>query len=400
LFKGLPRLAGKVSARVSAMESYDVFIVGGGMSGSNLARFCAEGGLNTLFIERYKTPRHKPCSGIQFPYFEKILDVKIPPEILCRHQIRKTHMELPDGKVMGGPFKAFNYMRNVFDNWLNELAVAAGAKFLTECTYQDHRQEGERIVVSFTGPDGESREANCKYLVDASGLNSLPVRKKLRPEDFTENAGSGGMNYYVSGPADLDPETLYGFYDVRFSDAMFAWIYNKTLDDGKDYWCIGTGCVDGTIEQRQELFFNYVKEKFNIQGEIKQTENFVSNMDYSSKERVWLGQDNILMVGDAAGFLDGVRGVGQDAAALSARLCAQALVQAEKEGIPALGEYQRLAARIVKQTRKNQEMEIAQFKSNEELQAFLRKRFLAMFFSMTYQRLMNKLRKPERLVLQ
>lgn len=382
------------------MRNCDVFIVGGGMSGSNLARFCAEGGLDAVFIERYKTPRHKPCSGIQFPYFEKILGVKIPEKILCKHQIRKTILELPDGKVIKGRFSAFNYMRNVFDNWLNDLAVQAGAEFKTECTYQNFREDGDYIIVTYTGADGASHEVRCKYLVDASGLSSLPIRKQLRPGDFTEKEGSGGINYYIHAPdADLDPDALYQFFDLRYSDAMFAWIYNKTLDDGRDYWCIGTGCVDGTIEERQKLFYDYVAEKFNIRGEISQTEHFASNIDYNSGERVWLGQDNILMVGDAAGFLDGVRGVGQDAAALSARLCATAMLRAQRNGRNALTEYEELAARIVKQTRANQDKEIGQFHSNEELQKFLKSRVIGMMFSMTYQRLMNVMRKPERIVL-
>lgn len=384
----------------AGVEECDVFIVGGGMAGSNLARFSAEGGLHTIFVEREKPPRHKPCSGIQFPYFEKILGVEIPDEILCHHQIKRTHMELPNGKVMKGPFSAFSYMRNTFDDWLNRLAVEAGATFRTECTYQDFTRDGDRIVVGYTDVGGARHEVRCTYLVDASGLNSLPVRKQLRPGDFTEQAGSGGMNYYLSGPADLDPNTLYGFYDVRFSDAMFAWIYNKTLDDGEDYWCVGTGCVDGTIEDRQELFFDYVKEKFDLRGEIVRTEHFASNIDYSSSERVWLGDGNILMVGDAAGLLDGVRGVGQDAAALSARLCALAMVRAERGGSPALEEYERLAARIVKQTRANQGKEIGQFTNNEQLLAFMKTRIRTMMFSMTYQRLMNKFRTPENMVLQ
>lgn len=369
------------------------------MSGSNLARFCAQGGLDTVFIERYKTPRHKPCSGIQFPYFEKILGEKIPQDILCRHPITKTTLELPDGKLIKGRFVAFNYMRNVFDNWLNTLAVEAGAEFKTECTYQQHVHDGDQIIVSYTAADGATHEARCSYLIDASGLNSLPIRNQLRPGDFTENPGSGGMNYYVDGPADLDPNTLYQFYDLRFSDAMFAWIYNKTLDNGKDHWCIGTGCTDGKIEERQKVFYDYVTEKFNIRGEIKQTEHFESRINYASNDRVWLGKGNILMVGDAAGFLDGVRGVGQDAAALSARLCATAMIRAKNEGRDALEEYSRLAARIVKQTKANQRKEISQFHSNEELQNFLKSRFPGLLFSMTYQRFMNVFRKPENIVL-
>lgn len=48
------------------MDMYDVAVVGGGIAGSVAARFSAEQGFKTLLLERYKTPRNKPCSGIQF----------------------------------------------------------------------------------------------------------------------------------------------------------------------------------------------------------------------------------------------------------------------------------------------------------------------------------------------
>ena len=65
------------------MQEYDVLIVGGGIAGSVCAKFAAKGGLKTLLIEKYKTPRKKPCSGIQFGYFQKIIGEKIPKERLC-----------------------------------------------------------------------------------------------------------------------------------------------------------------------------------------------------------------------------------------------------------------------------------------------------------------------------
>ncbi|GAF80705.1 unnamed protein product, partial [marine sediment metagenome] len=49
------------------MDRYDAVVVGGGIGGSVAARFLATGGSKTLLIEKFKTPRDKPCSGIQFP---------------------------------------------------------------------------------------------------------------------------------------------------------------------------------------------------------------------------------------------------------------------------------------------------------------------------------------------
>jgi len=43
------------------MEEYDVCVVGGGVAGSVAARFSAQQGFKTLLIEKYKTPRNKPC---------------------------------------------------------------------------------------------------------------------------------------------------------------------------------------------------------------------------------------------------------------------------------------------------------------------------------------------------
>jgi flavin-dependent dehydrogenase len=48
------------------VEEYDVVVVGGGAAGSVAARFAAKSGFKTLLIEKFKTPRNKPCSGIQF----------------------------------------------------------------------------------------------------------------------------------------------------------------------------------------------------------------------------------------------------------------------------------------------------------------------------------------------
>jgi flavin-dependent dehydrogenase len=60
------------------MEEYDVCVVGGGVAGSVAARFSAQQGFKTLLVEKYKTPRNKPCSGIQFSYFEKLVGKKFP----------------------------------------------------------------------------------------------------------------------------------------------------------------------------------------------------------------------------------------------------------------------------------------------------------------------------------
>jgi flavin-dependent dehydrogenase len=378
------------------MESYDLFIAGGGIGGSSAAKFAARAGLRVLFVEKCKTPRHKPCSGIQFPYFERILGEKIPAERLCNVPITRIEMHLPDGKTMRAPFRALNYMRNRFDDWLNIRAQEEGAEFREECEFVDCDDGDDDVLVSIKPKDGELQQLRARYAVDATGLSALPIRRKLRPQDFGEESRSGGMNFYIDGDADIDPETLYQYWDLRFSDAMFAWIYTKTLDDGRDYWVVGTGCVDSSIRERQRLFYDFVREKHAIRGEIVHTEEYTSTIDSNSRERVWLGQGRLLMVGDAAGLLDGVRGVGQDAAALSGRLVAKAIARADAHGSAALDEYAGLMRRVTTQSRRNQERAINQFASNEELQRHLRSGMLRQGLLMPLQSFLNRFRSEER----
>jgi flavin-dependent dehydrogenase len=129
------------------MKSFDVIIVGGGIGGSVAAKYAAQGGLRTLLVEKEKTPRDKPCSGIQFPYFTRLIGESIPPDRLCTVQLNKIKLVLPNGKSYGSRFTMLNFMRKPFDQWLNQLAQRAGATFIDECQFRDFEQQNDRIVV-------------------------------------------------------------------------------------------------------------------------------------------------------------------------------------------------------------------------------------------------------------
>ena len=108
-------------------EKYDVIIVGAGISGSIALNLRLKAVWKTLLIEKEKTPREKPYSGIQFPYFETIIREKIPKDRLCNVELNRVKMILPNGKSFGARFKMLNFMRKPFDDWLNKVAQENGA---------------------------------------------------------------------------------------------------------------------------------------------------------------------------------------------------------------------------------------------------------------------------------
>ncbi len=338
------------------MEIYDVIVVGGGIGGSVAARFSASYGLSTLLIERFKTPRNKPCSGIQFPYLEKLVGEKIPKEALCKNELYNVEIITPTGKVTRGRMKMLNFWRSTFDSWLNSLAVHAGAQFLDDTKLIDLDEGEERTTVTVLSKEGE-RKISTRHLIGADGLNSA-IRKKLQPQGVNRKAWGATINYYFDGEANLDPNTVYMFYNREFCPLMFAWVYRKD-----DWWVIGTG-ADRDLLQYARRFLSYVQEKYAIRGKMVRKEGFSSPMDTS----IYLGRGNILMIGDAAGLVDLYRGLGMDNAALSGRLAVKALAQSEKTGHPPIKVYERLMKGIVHKIAKNKRRQVTRYSTNDSLQ--------------------------------
>ena len=369
------------------MDEYDVVVCGGGIAGSVAARLSADHGLKTLLIEQHKTPRNKCCSGIQFTYFEKLVGEKIPQEKLCKNELSKIQMITPQGKTMNARLKMLNFWRSTFDHWLNTLAVDAGADFCDETLLKDFQEKEKWIKVAISSGK-QQKKIRTRYLIGADGLRSQ-IRKKMRPQDFGKVPG-GTVNYYFVGDSHIDPNTLYMFYERKFSPLMFAWAYMKD-----DQCVIGTG-ADSNPLKYAEKFFNYVKEEYHLHGEIVKREGFSSTL----KEGVYLGEKNILMTGDAAGLVDLHRGMGMDNAAISGRLAVKAIIQSEGTGYSPIGVYQDLMKRIVRNLENHAKKQAERYTSNEALKKSLSFPHLAMgglYILMAVQ--INKILPPERIIL-
>jgi flavin-dependent dehydrogenase len=368
------------------METYDVVSVGGGIAGSIAARLAAENGMSSLLIERAETPRDKPCSGIQFGYFEKLVGRKIPQEKLCSNELFNMNIITPDEKTYQGKMKVLNFWRSTFDRWLNDLAVEEGAVF----------QDRTRLV-SYEDIDGgyqlklqkgsENREIFTRYLVAADGMYSR-IRKKLCPDDFLQKAPGGAMNYYCTGEGDLDPHALYMVNIKAYAPIMFAWIYKKD-----DLWVIGTG-AEHDLKDYADRFYDYVCDKYNFQGEIVRKEGFASPLKFG----VFLGEGNILLCGDGAGLLDAYRGVAMDNAALSARFAIQAIMDAEKSGRNAISHYAQKMQPMKRQMEVNEIKRLEKFASDESLSAsFAPRQVLIDGLKMMAANTANKFLPPERI---
>ncbi len=341
------------------MEEYDVTVVGGGIAGSVAARFSAKEGFKTLLLEKYKTPRNKPCSGIQFPYFEKLIGKKIPKEKLCKNELFKVEIVTPKGKTVGGKMRMLNFWRSTFDSWLNQIAIEEGAVFQDNTAFVEFGKAQKGINVIIT-KENRSTQITTRFLIGADGMLS-GIRSKLQPESFDKKRLGTAINYYFEGTGNLDPNKLYMYYNLEFCPLMFAWVYLKD-----DKWVIGTGANENVVNYI-ERFFNYVKEKYSLKGKIVKKEGFAS----TQKITTYLGEDKILLTGDAAGLIDLYRGLGMDLAALSGRLAVKAIKKAEKMDTSPIQQYQKFMEKTINKLESNEKKQAKRYESNESLEKSL-----------------------------
>jgi len=369
------------------MERYDAVSIGGGIAGSIAARMAAEGGLKSPLVERAKTPRNKPCSGIQFGYFEKLVGRPIPKENLCSNEIYNMNIIAPDGKSYQGKMKVLNFWRHTFDRWLNDLAVEEGATFQDKTRLVGFEEVDEGYLLQLQSGT-QNVEVFTRFLVAADGMSSK-VRKKLRPDDFLQKEPGGAMNYYYTGEGDLDPHALYMVNIKAYAPIMFAWIYKKD-----DLWVIGTG-AEHDLKDYADRFYEYVSREYHFKGDIVRKEGFASPL----KNGVFLGEGNILLCGDAAGLLDAYRGVAMDNAALSARFAGQSIIEAEKKGTNAISGYEQRMGSMKRQMEANEKKRQVKFASDESLSASLAPRqVLIDGLKMMAAKAANRLLPPERVI--
>jgi len=368
-------------------KNVDVLVVGGSVSGSMAAEVLAKGKLSTMLIEKEKTPRTKACSGIQFPYFEKLLGKTIPKDVLSQNQMTKTVIHIPEEEpsvetrkdmykrtgvtwwkrmaynIMDkqvskmSPIKTdmsmYNFMRNTFDDWMNKEAITSGAEFHDQHELVSFVQNQDTTFTSTikNKKDSTTLTVNSKYLIAADGPLST-IRRQMHPEHFTTDSDKkgGAMNYYFSANPNkdgikVDEHALYQVYDANFNSDMFAWIYQKGVDrvntkeTGFPLWVVGTTFDNAQYKDHAEKFVNWACKTYNVgcEGVAKahpSSENWALDVaTLTPKDRFFFGDKNLLVVGDAAGLIDAYRGLGMDSAALSAQYAAKCILDQPNDAI-------------------------------------------------------------------
>jgi len=323
------------------MQGYDVVIVGSGPAGSSCAKALKDEGLSVLILEKEALPRYKTCSGVLFGQTQELVKtffgVDAPAEVYCDNKyveaddIREwdpKHGYFPyswetdkNGKKFSRTYQ--NIWRNTFDKWLLDQS---GAEYFDDARVKGFDASDSTVKVHVQmAQSNESTVFNCKYLVGADG-NASTVRRLLSPQ-IPKSGQSSKMasfqSYYklVSlGSLKKDSWTVFLMPDI--GDFILC-VHQKG-----DYLVMHVGGKDGrNLRDSMEKFKEFLSRQFGVRlGEHWRDEG--CKLDLLP---IFLGEERVLITGEAAGFIY-LNCEGISAAMDSGYRCGKAIARALRVG--------------------------------------------------------------------
>ena len=218
-------------------KRFDVIVAGAGPAGATAALRMAQKGLKVLVLERGDAPGAKNMFGGMLPgcpAAEELLAGfwdKAPWE---RHVVKRVLTIIAQGSSTSLAFEADSYdhppyngytlFRPVFDRWLAEQAVRAGATLLCSTVVQDLLRSGKKITGVRTGrPQGD---IEAEAVVGCDGVLSFLAEKAGLRRPFTPSLMAVGVKGLFRMPEDLINER-----------------FNLVRDQGAT--CEFLGCTEG-----------------------------------------------------------------------------------------------------------------------------------------------------------
>lgn len=350
------------------MSKYDCVVVGAGPGGSAFSRVAAEEGLRVLFIERARTPGEKNTSGSTiWGNIAREVMPDFPADAPIQRRVDGGRLYfVPEGKdwdrggysLMGfsHPNKSvsdpLNVYRNEFDAWWAAQAVAAGAELKTSTLVTGLLRDKDGKIRGVIDEKGEKYEA--ELVIGADGVMSLIGRLAgLRPmwgshenclcckvdweldEKLVEERFGSSIDH-----DDGDTGILLEIYFAQpmAGNAGYFWIFP---DRGS--LALGLGVIMNDLIRLDHNIWWYMWNSINhpiVKPKLKggKPRSYIAHSIPLTNPIGPNGTlfktyaDNILLVGDAAGFVCPIDGAGWCGAVLAGKTAASIAVKAIEKG--------------------------------------------------------------------
>lgn len=302
-------------------QDYDVIVVGGGPGGSTAAFVLARRGLDVALIERDEPPRHKTCGGgitnktvrLNERVFGLESDEMTASGIL-NYGTHNVRLSIEDRliKRVSHWNKLYFTDRGDYDYCLFRQAKKAGARTLTNTLVSNVNPDEDTIVL------GDGTTLSYDLLIGADGVHSI-VRNTLEETGLIncphwDKQTAIGIEAYLSRDSleDSRLDLEWGHLNFGFVNWGYGWIFPHQTQilvgiAGLQY---ENENISDTLDRYNELLDFDLTQADEIQGHPIPFGSYINEP----------ATNNILLVGDAAGFVDPLTGEGIFYAQRSAEL--------------------------------------------------------------------------------
>jgi halogenation protein CepH len=328
-------------------ETFDVVVVGGGPAGSTLAALVALQGHRVLVLEKEKFPRYQIGESLLPSTIHGICRLTGAADELAKAGFTRkrggtfkwgtspepwTFSFAVSPRITGPTSFAYQVERSKFDQILLDNARRVGADVREESSVADVLTDGDRVAgVRYTDAAGTEHEVHAQYVVDASGNKSRLYRHVGGTRQYSDFFRSLALFGYYEGGNRLAEPNEGNILCVAFESGWFWYIpLSPTLtsvgvvvrhDMAEKIQGDSEQALQNLIAQCPMIRDNLADAKRVTTGDYGQLR---VRKDYSYTNKAFW-RPGMVLVGDAACFVDPVFSSGVHLATYSALLAARSI---------------------------------------------------------------------------
>jgi FAD-dependent halogenase len=333
-------------------EQFDTIVIGGGPGGSTAATFIAMQGNRVLLLEKQRLPAYKIGESLLPATVHGICSMLgVSEELKKANFVRKNGGTFRWGRSpipwtfafaqssrMAGPTSyAYQVERSKFDLILLENAMRKGVAVRQNHSVVELLREGDRFAgVVYSDQDGNKAVAKARYIVDASG-HQTPFARHVGERIYSKFFQNIAVFGYFLNAKRMPPPNEGNIFSVAFQDGWFWFIpLSNTLTSvgavvakenaaklKNGHEAALYGFIDA-CPQIKDMLASATRVTEGQYGEVR------VRKDYSyCNTKFWA--PGLILVGDAACFIDPVFSSGVHLSTYSAFLAARSINTCLKE---------------------------------------------------------------------
>ncbi|MCU1266044.1 MAG: hypothetical protein JWM21_2362 [Acidobacteria bacterium] len=327
---------------LASSNSYDVIIAGAGPAGTSAAIHLATKGVRVLLVEQKKFPRAKLCGEFISPECLKHFDrLGVSERMLTAggRALTQTVFYARGGRSVNVPSNWFDnhttalgLSRAEMDHRLLERARNVGVSVLEETQATGLINEARRIRGVTLKSKGVARESTAAIIIDATGrTRALDHRLKATVKDSQKNTTPPQRASLVAFKAHLrDAQPLPGTCEIYFYPGGYGGL--SGIENGLSNLCF--------IVSARDVRACQANPERAMRELVTKNSRAANSLAHARVEGKWLAvalesfgrrdpvpADGLLMIGDAAAFIDPFTGSGMLMALEGGALAANVILQ-------------------------------------------------------------------------